>query len=170
MKALLSGLAVLMFVSSLQAQSIKKYSIAGSGCSAYFFCDPGTFQHNLSEDSSHVYTAECTNDGMTYGIICVQLKDKVTDLGSAEELLITYLDFIKKNFDVTSAAGYGKGHRLNNNENTRGVIDYWTDKDKNNIKVKGWTDGRYIAVLYVSSKNELAEAKTNLFLDGFRLP
>ena len=71
---------------------------------------------------------------------------------------------------ITKSAGYGKGHRLKDNENTRGVIDYWEDNDKNNWKVKGWTDGKFICVLYAYSSKELPEQKVNVFLDGFRLP
>jgi hypothetical protein len=48
------------------------------------------------------------------------------------------------------------------------VIDYWTVR-KNNWKVKGWTDGKFIAVLYAIPK-ELPESKVNVFLDGLQLP
>jgi len=107
---------------------------------------------------------------VTYGIICVKLLNTVADLQMAEDLLIAYMDFLKQSFEITSTAGYGKGHRLNNNESTRGIIDYWKDKENNNWKVKGWTDGKHIGVLYAYTNKALPEQKVNVFLDGFRLP
>jgi len=151
-------------------QSLKKYSVGQSGCSAYFFCDPGTFGLSKSPDSSDVYTGECVTDDLTYGLICVKLKDKIKEMTESENTLIAYLDYLKNQLQITSSAGYGKGHRLKNSENTRGVIDYWTDKDKANWKVKGWTDGKYIAVLYATSAKELPEQRVNIFLDGLVLP
>ena len=75
-----------------------------------------------------------------------------------------------KSFEITKAAGYGKSLRLNNNEKTRGIIDYWEDKDKDKWKVKAWTDGKYIGFMYTYSKKEMPEQKMNLFLDSFRMP
>ncbi len=151
------------------SQSLKKYPVGKSGCSYYNYCD-AKFDISKSTDSSDIYTGECVNPDVTYGIICVKLLNPVADLQMAEDLLIAYIDFLKQSFEVTSAAGFGKGHRLNGNENTRGIIDYWKDKDNNNWKVKGWTDGKYIGVLYAYTSKALSEQKVNVFLDGFRLP
>jgi hypothetical protein len=114
--------------------------------------------------------SECVKDGLNYGVICVKLRQSFKDLDQAENALISYLDYLKSSFKITKSAGYGKGHRLANNENTRGVIDYWEDKEKNNWKVKGWTNKNYIGVMYAYSLKELPETKLNLYLDGFRFP
>lgn len=153
-----------------QAQSLKKYAISNSGCSAYFFCDPGSYDVSYSEDSSMVYSGECTIDEEYYGVICIKLSQQIADLNTAEGVMESYLDFLKTNFKITSAVGYGKGHYLKERKDTRGMIDYWQDEDKFNWKVKAWTDGKYIAVLFAYSKTELKETKVNVFLDGFRLP
>lgn len=152
------------------AQTLKKYPIAKSGCSAHFFCNPGNFELTLSPDSSKVYTGECVANEVTYDIICVEMKEIIKDLTVAENVLEEYLNYIKSNFQITGAAGYGKGHRLRGKDNTRGMIDYWQDQEKNNIKVKGWTNGRFIAVLLVISPKELNEAKSNTYLDGIVFP
>jgi hypothetical protein len=159
-----------LFISGLvAAQSLKKYTLAGSGCSYYGFCEI-SFDPSKSEDSSQIWTGECLKDEINYGIICVKLKEPVTDLTMAEDLMINYSDYLKNSFKITRTAGYGKGHRLQNKENTRGVIDYWGDMDKNNWKIKAWTDGKFIGFMFVYSLKELPEPKINLFLDGFRLP
>lgn len=160
----------LLIALSTRAQSLKKYPISNSGCSAYFFCDPDTFGHTKSPDSSDVYTGECKTDDQAYGIICVKLKEKITDLQQSEDVMVQYLDFLKTELKITKAVGYGKGHRLKNNEATRGIIDYWEDQEKDNWKIKAWTNGAYIAVMYVYSQKDLVETKANLYFEGLRFP
>ena len=152
-----------------QAQNLKKYPIGNSGCSVYLFCN-ASFEATYSEDSSKVYTGECTTDSITYGAICVSLVKRTNDLGQAEEVMVAYLDYLKKVFNVVHAAGYGTGHHLNNNEDTRGIIDYWQDKDNNNWKIKAWTEGKYIAVIYAFSIKALPDTKVDVVLNSFRFP
>jgi len=169
MKRTLVFLFAVLFSGFAFAQTLKKYPVSNSGCSVYMFCAP-TFELSKSQDSSSVYTAECVAGDISYGVICVKLLNPLTDLDMAEGLLIAYADHLKTSFDIQHAMGYGKGHRLNNNEKTRGILDYWQDNAQQNWKIKAWTDGKYIGFLYAYSKKELPEQKVNLFLDGFRLP
>ena len=164
-------LAVLLFLSIIhaRAQVIKKYSVGETGCNVYGYCSM-KFETALSDDSSTVYTGQCANENVDYGVICVKLLRPIGDLDDAESVMESYLEYLKGNFNITSAAGYGRGHVLNNNEQTRGILDYWKDKEKLNWKVKAWTDGTFIAVLYARSKKELPENKVNIYLDGFRFP
>jgi hypothetical protein len=161
---------LLLFVAVTgQAQSLKKYPIGSSGCSFYNYCE-AKFKLDYSSDSSKVYTGECKNGEVTYGVICITLLNPVIDLVAAEDLRIAYVDYLKSSFEIVKSAGYGKGHRLNNNDNTRGILDYWEDAEKDKWKIKAWTDGRYIGFMYVYSSKDLPEAKVNAFLNGYRLP
>jgi hypothetical protein len=169
MKGFLLAFLFLICAGISYSQSLKKYAIGNSGCSAYFVCNPGKFDEAKSPDSSEVYTGECTTDDVSYGIICVKLKEQIADMEASEGVLISYLDYLKTSLNIASAAGYGKGHRLKNKENTRGVVDYWKDKDDENWKIKGWTDGKFVCCMYVYSKKELNETRTNVFLDGLVL-
>jgi hypothetical protein len=169
MKTILIPVAFLLGILCTHAQSLKKYAISNSGCSIYSYCDT-KFKMEKSEDSSSVYTGECTKDEISYGIICVKLLNPVHILTMAEDLLISYANFLKKNFEITKAAGYGRGNYLNNNEDTRGIVDYWEDAEKNKWKIKAWTDGKFIAFIYAYSKKDLPDTKVNLFLDSFRMP
>ena len=169
----LSGLFLFLTITAYSqlstAQGLKKLPVGKSGCSLYSYCDM-KFDASKSPDSSMVYAGECTKEDLTYGIICVQLVNPPENLQMAEDLLISYLDFLKGNFGITKSAGYGKGHILNKRENTRGILDYWEDDEKNKWKVKAWTDGKFIGVMYVYSLKEIPETKVNIYLDGFRVP
>lgn len=150
-------------------QTLKKYAVSKSGCSLYTYCEM-KFEVAKSQDSSVVYTGECDNAEVTYGIICVKLLNAANNLTMAEDLLIAYADYLKESFEITKVTGYGRGHLLNNNANTRGIIDYWEDGEKNYWKIKAWTDGRFIGFMYAFSKKQLPEGKVNVFLDSFRMP
>ena len=117
-----------------------------------------------------VYNGECIKEEVIYGVICVKLLLPVNNLVAAEDLLISYADYLRGSFEITKAIGYGKGHRLNNNENTRGITDYWEDAEKNKWKIKAWTNGNLICVLHVHSDKDLPEKKTEIFLEGLRFP
>lgn len=154
---------------AVSAQSLKKYPVSNSGCLVYLFCEP-TFDQAYSQDSSNVYTAECVKDSVSYGVICIKLFKAVDDISQAEDLVVSYLDYLKTTFEIAHAIGYGKGNRLNGNENTRGVIDYWEDKDHNNWKVKAWTNGKFVGVMYAYSLKKLPETKVDAMLNSFRFP
>ncbi|MBI5371364.1 MAG: hypothetical protein HZA79_04970 [Sphingobacteriales bacterium] len=151
------------------AQGFKKYPIDNSGAAFYSFCEI-RFEASKSVDSSAIWSGECVKEDVHYGVICVKLLNPIAELPLAEDMMISYADYLKTSFEITKSAGYGRGHLLNNNEKTRGIIDYWGDLEKNNWKIKAWTDGKYVGFLYAYTKKELPESKINLFLDGFRLP
>lgn len=169
MKIAFPFLLLLTCVVTASAQSFKKFPIGNSGCSLYSYCEQ-QYNISLSEDSSKVYTGECLLNEVAYGVICIKLLEPVDNLIMAEDLVVSYLDYLKKNFDIVKAAGYSKNYLLKDNRDTRGILDYWKDKEGNNWKIKAWTNGKYIGCLYVYSKKELPEAKVNAYLDGFRMP
>lgn len=163
-------LVALLAACVVHSQEIKKYAIGNSGCSLYMFCDPGKFDLSYSDDSSKIHTGECNADNFTYGVICVNLKNTVNEMDDAEKLLESYLDFLKQLFKIREATGYGMGSRLMEREDTRGIIDYWDDEDKNKWVVQGWTDGKVIAVLYVKGTTHPDFNKQQVYFKGFRLP
>jgi uncharacterized alpha/beta hydrolase family protein len=173
MKKLFFIFSLLAVYEAGSAQSLKKVLIQNTGnstgCSVYSFCDL-TFNNSYSDDSSIVFTAECSKDSVTYGVICVKLREATENLNDAEDLLAKYLDYLKSSFSIKKSVGYGKGNQLRNNANTRGIVDYWEDDDKNSWKVKAWTDKKYIAVLYAYSAHSLPETRIDVFLNSMNFP
>ena len=165
--AILTSMLLFTLISS--AQALKNYPISNTGCSIYNYCDT-KFKLDYSEDSSKVYTGECSVGGVTYGVICIKLLNAVSNVDEAEDLMLSYLDHLKGSLQIVKVAGWGKGHRLKGREDTRGVIDYWQDNSGDQWKIKSWTDGSFIGFMYAYSAKELPEQKVNVFLDGFRLP
>ena len=160
------------YISLVNAQTprFQKYPINNTGYSAYFPADPGTFEIKKSEDGLSIYTGEVTSNNTNYAIILVALDDTYKDAPKSDiEFLITaYLDFIQKQFGITGAAGYGKGHTMESHPEAVGVIDYWEDADGMNYSVKAWGDQKVLAVMMVYSKEEINYNYQTLYLNGFR--
>lgn len=170
MKQLLMAIFVIAFVMPASAQKFQKATLDSTGLVFYGFCKM-EFTKSKSEDGSTIYNGFCEADSINYGIICVQLKDKILDLEKAESVMINYTNHLAKNvFEIKQFGSYGKGHRLNQDENTRGILDYWTDDNNTNYKVKSWTNGAFIVFMCVNSARQFSENKANLFLDGLRFP
>lgn len=151
-------------------QDATRVAISTTGCSVEVFCFPGRFDAYDLEDGSTVYADDCEKDGVTWGIYCVKLKKPIADLSAAEDTVITYLDFLKLDYGIVKGKGYDKGHKLNKDDNTRGIFDTWEDADKNKWKIKAWTNGQFICVLHVHSGKELPDKKTGTFLESLLFP
>lgn len=167
---ILSFLLLISFLSYSQTvPRFKKTEIMNSGCFAYFPETPANFELSKSEDSSFVYTASVEFDNYTYGIIAVKFKTPFNgSISEHEDLLISYMDYLKTVFNVINALGYGKGHTSSFNLNASGIIDTWEDASKNTISIKGWIDDNFIGFMYLKGKEEYPNINIkNIFLNGF---
>jgi hypothetical protein len=129
-----------------------RQQIPGTTCAAYL---PQAFVWNdptASEDGSTVLTGSSTfKGGYEFGLIFVKFIEPLSpDPAGQEALLVSYLDFLKGYFDVKSAVGYGRGHRLKADTTVIGVIDYWQQKNQQQMAVKGWVNAQYLACYYIS--------------------
>lgn len=161
--------ALVLIALSSSGQSLKRYHIADSGCSLGSYCAP-KYKTDFSEDSSTVYTGECTSGNVTYGVICIKLLNQIDNLVMAEDMMMSYLEYLKLNFEIKKTAGFEKNLLLNDDRETRGVMEYWEDASGDKWKIKSWTEGKYIGFMYAYSTKPLPEDKVNAFLDGFRFP
>jgi hypothetical protein len=150
------------------SQAQKRIMIGNTGVSFSSPCQV-SFDRSQSKDSSTVYNGECQSGELTYGIILVKLLHRRGDLNEAEKITADYMQYLNESFNIIHAEGFQKGLRLNNNEKTRGVYDQWGDAQQNKWLVNGWTNGSYIAVLYVYGK-KLTEGSNALFLNSLRFP
>ena len=155
---------------TVNAQDATKVNISNTGCTIQVFCFPGRFDSYDLEDGSTVYADDCEKDGVTYGIYCVKLKKPISELDAAEDTIAAYLDFLKLDYGIVKGKGYDKGHKLNKNDATRGVFDTWEDVDKNKWKIRAWTNGSFICILYMFSGKELSDKKAEIYLEGLRFP
>ncbi|MES1220207.1 MAG: hypothetical protein ABUT20_32190 [Bacteroidota bacterium] len=172
MKKLFLSVALLISLNSLFAQTkphFVKYFIGDSKMAAYFPSQPNPAEMSWSQDSSKVYTMESELDSFSFYIVSVDMKNSF-DSTDAEDILIAYMDYLKSSFKVTEAAGYGKGHTMKNHASAKGIIDYWQD-GKNKMSVKGWCDGKNLAIMIVDGPADYPNYNViEVFQNGFRFP
>ena len=147
----------------------EKTAIGTCGCFQY--APPGLVVEapTKSPDGADVWNASTHFGGFEFGVIAVRFGEPFPTTDGLEDLLVGYLDFLKGQVGIVSAAGVGRGHRLDSNPAAVGVIDYWKDGEGDTWAVKGWVDPKRLAVVYVAGKGEYPYfSAQQLFLDGFR--
>lgn len=152
------------------AQTAATVPISNTGCTMQVYCFPGRFDTYELEDGSTAYADDCEIENITYGIYCVKFKKPIGDLAAAEDTVISYLNFLKLDYGIVKSKEYDKEDKLNTNKNVRGIHDTWEDGEKNKWKIKAWTDGNFIVVLYMHSPKEIPDKKTEVYLNGLRFP
>ena len=153
-----------------QTYSMKKYDIGTTGCQVYLYAEPA-FEMSLSEDSSEVWTGEIEKEGFFYSVICVRFHENMqSDEQELTDLLKSYLDFLKGQFNITASAGYGAGHRLGERTDIFGIIDFWEDAESVQYKVMGWVNNNYLVVQVVYGATEPDYTLSNNFFQGMRFP
>jgi hypothetical protein len=175
MKILLSFL-LLAFTLTATAQEftaprLTKTAIGESGCHAYLPPGSETFDVSNSEDGSTLYTGDFLVDEYSYGLIVVKLSQdaQIATQEDKEALLTSYMDYLQVTFAITSSVGYGKGHTLEKYPEATGVLDYWIDEDATEWVVKGWCDGKTLAIMMLYGPGAYPSYNVqNMFLDGFR--
>lgn len=146
-----------------------KHLIGSSTSSAYFPTGNPVFEENMSEDMSVIITSETMIGEHSFYLIHVDLKEKVADSIDRENLLVSYLDYLQQSFAIAEAAGYGKGHTLENYPKAQGIIDFWYDLDGNEYSVKGWITEEHITVFLVYGVGEYPyPTAKELFFNGIR--
>lgn len=146
-----------------------KIPVPNTNCFVYMptnQTEQASFTLDYSEDSSKVYTADVEGvDSIHYAVIFIDLIE-TADSASQEAILISYLDILKEHLEISSAAGYGKGHRSERNPKAIGVIDYWRDKSELNFEIKGWIDHKFIAIMLVYGKKDINFNVGQMFKNG----
>jgi hypothetical protein len=154
----------------LAQDTFRKYPVGESGCHAHFFGDPGQAELTYSLDSSGVYTLESSDEeGSVYSLILIDLLEPLEE-SDVEMMLTSYLDFLKGQFNVTSASGYGKGHALPTHRNLEGITDLWTTEE-DEIDVCAYGERKFLAALLVfRAKGTSISERSAAFFKGFRFP
>lgn len=139
--------------------------IADSGCSVELTSQKLSFETTETEEGDRLHYAEHWDRNVTYGILCAQLAEEI-GLDEAKEVMINYINRLRGPFYAVHHIG---AEVCDPKDETAVVslIDYWQDCDGLDWKVKGYTNGSIIAVLYVKNINELVVEKQDHFLDSF---
>lgn len=98
-------------------------------------------------------------------MICVDMNQQYS-LTEAGEMLQSYIDRLRGPFYILHNTGIHDEADWNS-ETSKTIVDYWQDYRKKDWKVKGYTNGKTLAVLYVKNIGNVDVKKQDLFLDSF---
>ena len=164
MENLIFFLATSLFIRFSSSKKIRHQFIGDTGCSALLSSDQ-KLESTLTNSGDHLFFHEFKEKNVTYGIICVQMNDEY-NLAEAEEMLRSYIDKLKGPLYILHNVGIHDDADWNS-ETSKTIIDYWQDTYKKDWKVKGYTDGKVLGVLYVKNIGHVDVKKQDLFLDSF---
>ena len=155
---LASGLAF-----RIPKQKFKRYLLGATGCSTYLVSGNSTVHFKHTKDGDRVYFYDQCVDGITYGFISVQMKEVFT-LQQAENILVQYINRVRKPFHIAVNISM----EIEKKDNLITINDYWQDEQGTDWKIKGYTNGKTIAVLYVKNITDCLVDEQDTFLNGFK--
>lgn len=161
----MENLVFLLTASLVLYKSAKKprtIIIGDTNCSL-LFSPEAEFDFTQTDDGDQLYFAEYVDKKICYGVLCAQLSQPVS-LEEAQDVMVTYLNRLRQPFNALYNTGV---NFYPNAQACVTMIDYWQDENQLDWKVKGYTNGKTIAVLYVKNINDIAVEKQDEFLDSF---
>lgn len=111
-----------------------------------------------------VQVSECKDKDVTYGVITIKLKNRFPGLQQAATVLVEFMQQLQPTFAVQHTTGPQTEYEPVQLKIT--VSDYWQDVDGLDWKVKGWTDGKTLAVLYIKNIAQVPVERETRFLNG----
>ena len=141
----------------------KRYLLGATGCSTYLLSGNNTVHFKHIKDGDRVYFYDQCVDGVTYGFIAVQMRELFT-LHQAENILVQYINRVRKPFHIAVNIAM----EIEKKENLIIINDYWQDDRGTDWKIRGYTNGKTIAVLYVKNITDSHVDEQDTFLNGFK--
>jgi hypothetical protein len=145
-------------------RKVKSHVIGDTGCSALLATED-ELDYSLTSSGDKLFFHEFKEGKVTYGLICVQMSQEYS-LTEAEKMLNAYIDQLKGPLYILHNTGIHQDVDWNS-ESSRTIIDYWQDVQKKDWKVKGYTNGKILAVLYVKNIGHADVTNQDHFLDSF---
>ena len=150
------------FVLRATGPRFKRYIIS-PGCSTYLHSSARILHVRHTRDGDRLFFNEYAEDGVTYGTICVQMQQHYS-LEQAEAILVHYLNRVRKPMHILCNVSMD----IRTDDQQLTITDYWQDEAGIDWKVKGYTNGKIVGVLYVKNINDTTVKNHDAFLNGFR--
>ncbi|HTM93156.1 MAG TPA: hypothetical protein VL095_12100 [Flavisolibacter sp.] len=164
MENLILFLATSLVFRFSSSKKIKLQFIGNTGCSALLSSD-NDLESTLTQSGDQLYFHEFKDRNVTYGMICIDMNEPY-GLAEAEEMLRSYIDKLRGPLYILHNTGIHEDADWNS-ETSKTIVDYWQDHSKKDWKVKGYTNGKTLAVLYVKNIGNADVRKQDFFLDSF---
>ena len=133
------------------------------GCSALLNSGSRTLHIRQTKDGDRLFFNEHIEEGITYGMIGVQMREEHS-LDDAERILVNFINRSRKPLKIYCNASM----EVETTDDLLTITDYWQDMNGTDWKVKGYTNGKIVSLLYVKNINDTPVRAHDLYLNGFR--
>jgi hypothetical protein len=147
----------------IPSPKFKRYLIGNSGCTSLLVSGCSQLHCKHTTEGDVIYFNDSAIAGVTYGLICVRMK-QVYPLQQAETILVQYINRARKPLHIA----YSISMEIEKAAGRVTITDYWQDNEGIDWKIKGYTNGKTVAILYVKNVTEAAVKEHDTFLNGFR--
>lgn len=160
-------LILIMTLWRLKSPRFRNRKIANTGCIAFLPKDI-PFKTKKTPDGGLFCCTEFIHEEITYGVICISL-DKELSLNKARKILAAYMKKLHGPFFIFHSIGLTRDADWNSSV-TCALVDYWQDAGGADWKIKGYTDGKSIGILYLKNIAKTDVVLQDKFLDSFHFP
>ena len=147
----------------ISTPKFRRYLIGHSGCTSLLLSGNNQLHIEHTTERDVIYFNESTVDGIMYGLICIQMKQLYT-MSQAENILVQYINRVRKPLQIA----YNSMMEVENLNGQITITDYWQDNDGVDWKIKGYTNGKTVAVLYVKNITDVPVKEHDTFLNGLK--
>lgn len=168
MQNLIFLLTTSLVLSYTSSRNFKRRFISNTGCSIRIPGETFRLDKTYSETGDQLFLSSVAKGKANYGFILARLHDKITEITEAEQVLFDFMEGLLDPLAIDHTTGMSAGHEHRFTKTARGMLEYWQDDEGNDWKVKGWTNGRFMALLYVKNFTEESIKEVDEFLNSFR--
>lgn len=146
----------------ISSTRFRRYMISNE-CSTLLHSGAKTLHIRHTKDGDKLFFNEYAEDGVTYGLICVQMS-QLHSLPEAEKIMVQYINRVRKPLHIA----FNLSMEMERSAKTSIITDYWQDIAGFDWKIKGYTNGKIVALLYVKNIADASVKNHDAYLDGFR--
>jgi hypothetical protein len=149
----------------------KKFKVGNTVMEIYFPEAP-EWEKSVSDDKSDIYTTAVNFADIDYGAVVIRFSpDTMKSITDPVNVLENYMFYLEDStLKLYEKTNIRQNLELKNQPKVKGFQGFGKTMDGIEFKIKGWTDGKYIAVLFMSSQKEMIPELQEFFLNGVQFP
>jgi hypothetical protein len=155
------------FLFRREERTPKVIALSSCGRTATLPVSPVT-RHCKDEKGNTVYVGQAKEGAVVYGFATVELSQILYARKEAEQALFLFMEDMLPSFNIAYTAGLIHGYNHPHSAAVWGMTEYWQDLEGTDWKVKGWTDGRVMTVLYVKGIGYSSIDQQEAYLNSFQ--
>jgi hypothetical protein len=164
MENLLSFLAA-VFSLNTETRGPSQINIGAPGCTLTVH-KPPVIHSIKTEEGYPAWIGQSEEKASRFGFATILLPQPADDEEEMKHLLYKFLDDVHQSFDIVCGIGLTYGYDHPGDPSIFGFCEYWQDRLGHDWKVKAWSNGLLMTVLYISNIGVVSLKDQETYLDG----